>query len=67
MTISCEVDGVSVDIRTVVLYEGEGQDRKLVTADKYEGKTINVKGIVDYYNGSYQIKVYSVNDIEIIE
>ncbi len=67
MTITCEVNGVTVDVRTIVLYEGEGQERRLVTADKYEGKIINVKGIVDYYNGSYQIKVYSVNDIEIVE
>lgn len=67
MTITCEVNGVTVDVRTIVLYEGEGQERRLVTADKYEGKIINVKGIVDYYNESYQIKVYSVNDIEIVE
>ena len=38
-----------------------------VTADAYEGKTINVKGIVDYYTYSgYQVKVFSPDDITIV-
>ena len=44
------------------LYDADG---KLVTADRYMGKTIDVKGIVDYYDGAYQIKVFSANDITI--
>ena len=30
-------------------------------------KTIDVQGIVDYFSGSYQIKVFSQNDISIHE
>ena len=30
-----------------------------------EGKTIDVKGIVDFYDGAYQIKVFSANNITI--
>lgn len=63
MTLTCEKDGVTVDIRTVVLY----QDGKLVTEDAFKGKTIDVRGIVDYYDGSYQIKVFSMNDITVAE
>lgn len=63
MTITCESDGIEVDIRTVVLVDENGN---VITADAYEGKTINVKGIVDYFNGSYQIKVLSAKDITII-
>lgn len=64
MTITCKApDGTVVDVRTMVLLDENGE---LVTQDAYEDKTINVKGIVDYFNGNYQIKVFSVNDIEIV-
>ena len=59
-TLTCEVDGKRVDVRTTVLLDENGQ---LVQADTYLGKTISVKGIVDYYNGSYQVKVFSKDNI----
>ena len=62
MTLICEVNGVTISIRTVVLFDSEGN---LVTADAFMGKTIDVKGIVDYFDGTYQVKVFSVNDITI--
>lgn len=61
-TLTCQVDGKTISVRTTVLLDENGQ---LVTADTYEGKTINVKGIVDYFNGSYQIKVFTKDNIEI--
>lgn len=60
MTLTCEVDGISVSIRTVVLYDENGT---MVTEEAYKGKTIDVKGIVDLYDGKYQIKVFDVKDI----
>jgi DNA/RNA endonuclease YhcR with UshA esterase domain len=39
----------------------------IITASAYQGKNINVKGIIDYFNGTYQIKVFSANDITINE
>jgi hypothetical protein len=60
MTLTCEVDGVTISIRTVVLLDESGN---LITADSYMGKTIDVRGIVDYFDGGYQIKVFSRNDI----
>ena len=62
MTITCEKDGVTVTVRTAVLI---GKDGKLVTAERYEGKNISVRDIVDYYDGEYQIKVLSADDITI--
>ena len=62
MTLTCQVGGKTVSVRTVVLYDADG---KLVTADRYMGKTIDVRGIVDYYDGTYQIKVFSANDITV--
>ena len=39
----------------------------MVKQGAYMGRTINVRGIVDYYNGDYQIKVFSPNDITIVK
>lgn len=62
MTVTCEKDGVTITVRTAVLSDEDG---KLITADRYEGKNISVRGIVDHYEGEYQIKVLSANDITI--
>ena len=61
MSMTCEKDGQSVTVRTAVMYE----NGSLVTQDAYEGRTIDVFGLVDYFNGSYQIKVFSPKDIVI--
>ena len=62
MTLHCTAeDGTKIDLRTIVLYE----DGVKVTADYFEGKTIDVKGFVDYFDGDYQIEIYSVKDVTI--
>lgn len=60
MTLTCLADGWNISVRTAVLRDAEGN---LITESAYKGKTIDVKGYVDFYNGSYQIKVFSANDI----
>ena len=63
MTLTCKApDGTLVDVRTVVLYDDAGN---LVTESAYKDKTIDVQGIVDFFSGSYQIKVFTVNDITV--
>ena len=62
MTLTCKVDGITVSVRTIVLKDADGN---LITSDAYLGKTIDVKGIVDFFDGNYQIKVFSANDITI--
>jgi DNA/RNA endonuclease YhcR with UshA esterase domain len=64
MTLTCQADGVTIQIRTAVLKDAEGN---LITQDLFLGKTIDVKGIVDCYEGQYQIRVFSMNDITIHE
>lgn len=65
MTLTCKApDGTTVSVRTVVLLDEDGN---MITAEAYEGKTINVRGIVDYFSGKYQIKVSSANDITIVK
>ena len=62
MTLTCESNGVTVSVRTVVLLDANGN---LITADAYRGKTIDVKGIVDCFDGDYQIKVMDDNYITV--
>lgn len=65
MTLTCEApDGAAVTVRTAVLRDGAGE---LITDEYYSGQTIDVRGIVDYFDGEYQIKVFTANDITIIK
>ena len=63
MTLTCSANGERISVRTVVLRDAEGN---VITADAYDGKTINVRGIIDYFSGDYQIKVFSPDDITIV-
>ena len=66
MTLTCEVDGKTISVRTALLKDAEGN---IITESYFTGATIDVYGIIDYFdlndtgNGTYQIKVYSLNDI----
>ena len=62
MTLSCEVDGIPVKVRTAVLRDENGN---LITEDEYLGKTIDVPGIIVYFEGEYQIKVFTPNQITV--
>ena len=62
MTLTCEVDGYTVDVRTIVLYNENGE--MLIESD-FLDKTIDVTGIVDYFSGEYQIKVFTAKDITV--
>lgn len=60
MTLTCKSGDTFIDVRTVVLYDESGN---LITESAYLNKTIDVSGIVDYFSGSYQIKVFKAKDI----
>ena len=68
ITLYCRVNGVEIQVRTIVLRDENGE---LITADIFKNKTIDVKGTIDYYLpegetvGTYQIQVFSINDIVI--
>ena len=64
MTLTCEANGVTVSVRTALLVDENGNQ---ITEDAYLGKTIDVKGIVDFFTDTYQIKVFSPKFITIIE
>lgn len=64
MTLTCDGEGIPITVRTAVLRD---ENDELITEEAYLGKTIDVRGIVEQFDGSYQIKVLSVKDITIIE
>lgn len=53
-------DGTRVTVRTAVLLDENGN---LVTEDYFMNKVIDVKGIVNKFEGKYQIKLLSINDV----
>lgn len=61
MTLSCTSGADEIQVRTAVLTE----NGERITEEKYLGKTIDVQGIVDYYEGSHQIKVFLPDQITI--
>ena len=61
ITMNCSANGAAVVVRTEPMYE----NGSLIPQDRYEGKTISVKGVVDFYDGSYQIRVLTPEHITI--
>ena len=64
MSITCKAaDGTTIVVRTEVLLDANGN---LVTEDIFPaGAKITVRGIIDSYNGQYQVRVFSIDDITI--
>lgn len=67
ITITCTVDGKTASVRTIVLVDHSGvyavDSNNIVLASNFEGKTMDVTGIVEEYDGSYQIKLISMEDV----
>lgn len=63
MTLTCEdAGGNTVSVRTMVLRDADGNK---ITESYFKGKTIDVKGLVDCFDGTYQVKLFSVNDVTV--
>jgi hypothetical protein len=60
MTFTCKAGDIPVTVRTAILLDENG---KRITEDVYLGKTIDVKGVVETYDGEYQIKVLAAKHI----
>ena len=60
MTLTCEVDGQTIVVRTIVLRDANG---RVLTQEDFLHKTIDVTGLVDYFSGEYQIKVFTAAEI----
>ena len=62
LSITCEEqDGTEIVLRTIVLKDADG---KTITAEAFPvGSVIDAKGVVDVFNGVYQLKVFAASDI----
>jgi hypothetical protein len=67
MTLYCrDQQGNEIQVRTIVIFDENGD---MITASAFQGKTIDVKGTIDYYLpegesvGSYQIQLFSIDDV----
>ncbi len=61
LTIYCDVNGIEVQLHMPAIYDEFNQP---ITEEYFLGKTINIRGVVDLFYGTYQIESYSLNDIE---
>ncbi len=59
MTLTCKVGNYTIDVRTSVLKDADGN---VITQSTFLNKTIDIRGVVDYYDGRYQIEVSSMSD-----
>ena len=62
ITLVCQAEGGNITVRTVPMRDENGN---LITQEAYLGKYIDVKGIVDFFDGDYQIKVFTPENITI--
>ena len=69
MTLTCtDQDGNTVKIRTNVLYTtNEAGERVLVEESYFKGKTFSFSGLIESYEGSYQVKLLNVKDATLVE
>lgn len=60
VTLVCDSDGTRIQVHIDALSPAEGGP---LTQDMFQGKTIDVKGVVDSYDGKVQIEVLSLQNI----
>ena len=64
MTLTCKTaDNKTVTVRTIVLKNHATGE--IATEDMLIGKTIDVVGVIDHFNGTYQIKILSIGAIKV--
>ena len=67
MTLTCETtDNKTVTVRTSVIYKDLTTSTLLTEADMLN-KIININGIVDKYDGEYQIHIFTTEDFTYVE
>ena len=67
ITITGNVGGTTVTIRTIVLHDRTGKYEtdaaKVVLESNFKNKTMDVVGVVELYDGNYQLKLLSMDDV----
>ena len=67
ISITCKVDGKTIVVRTVTLVDRTGEyevdSNKIVLESNFVNKTIDVVGVLEKYEGNYQVKLLSMDDV----
>lgn len=61
MILTCEQGGKTITIKSEVFYNEDGS----INYNIFKGETIDVMAVVDYYSGSYQLRIFSEDDVRI--
>lgn len=64
ITLFCESEGEQVNVRLMPMKDETGAP---IEQERYIGKTVSVRGIVDIFDGEYQIKVFMNDSVRIEE
>ena len=64
LSLTVEYEGVKTVVRTSPFYDENGD---LIDGRSWIGKTIDAKGVVAYFNGNYQIRVFSLSDLTVYD
>ncbi len=69
LTFTCsDASGDTFKVHTNAFTEKNSEGVTVtVTADRFEGKTISVKGVIDTYYDTYQVNVYNLENIVIAD
>jgi endonuclease YncB( thermonuclease family) len=69
ITLTCKVGNETVTVRTEVIYDFTGDyatdSNNIILASNFEGKTLDVVGVVEKYENNYQVKLLSLADVVI--
>ena len=60
LTIYCDVDGTEVQLHMPAIYDNYGQP---ITEEYFLGRTMDIRGVVDVFYGTYQIEFYTLDDV----
>lgn len=66
LTITCtSPEGITIKVRTAskLVKIVDGNEVDVVASDFPAGTVISVRGVIDSFNGEYQIKVFNINDV----
>lgn len=64
LTLTCKSGNETISVRTPKLYD---ENNNLITGDYFLNKTINLTGLVEFFNKQYQVEIFELSDIVFVE
>ena len=64
LTLTCKSGNQTISVRTPKLYD---ENMNLITGEYFLNKTINLTGLVEFFNNQYQVEIFELSDIVFVE